>query len=493
MKRRRGVTLIELLIALALFSLVMAATVGLLSFGLKVNTMTAGEFDMQTTLRVMSQKVNETIRDAAAVFLLHRDNADNLTDEWNYVMLNSDKTQIVEYYWDSVTKTHIERPITIRIDGVVMDFGFTKATAANESNLLAFNLAVNQNGASRNITTQVLAQNSLQVMDRAYGKTANVLAYKIDVRITEVANKNADVAFVLDKSGSMGYTMDGYYYGDDYSYDPADFSRLKLMKTEAVRMITELSKRPNIYVSINPFSTSANASQPMLNAQVNNTTNTGLVNMVNALHAGGGTNTGDGIRRAFYQIKAFNELPQNLGSTNKNFMIILVDGVTTYGSVTRVSTLTSSYYYPSITQNGSVYLYTNYTYSRKKYTYYYKHADYVLGNGNISESMASDNTNYPSGRVYGDGGSLDIWGTNYVDTIGQMVRDYKKETNEAIKVYVIGFSADSSDYDSLQDIAMATTGNTKYYTAGSSAALQDIFSSIQRDISDALWQIGGPD
>ena len=52
---------------------------------------------MQSTLRVMSLKVNNTIRDAAAVFLLHRDNASNLTDEWNYVMLSDDKTQIVEY------------------------------------------------------------------------------------------------------------------------------------------------------------------------------------------------------------------------------------------------------------------------------------------------------------------------------------------------------------------------------------------------------------
>ena len=372
-----------------------------------------------------------------------------------------------------------------------MDFSFIKATPANEDNLLSFDLTVNQNGSFRNITTQVLAQNSLQVMDRAYGEVANVLAYKIDVRITQVANKNADVAFVLDRSGSMGYTLDDNY-AYDYSSNPADYSRLKLMKTEAVRLITELSKQPNIYVSINPFSTSANASQPMMNAQVNNATNTGLINTVNALTASGGTNTGDGIRRAFYQIKAFNELPQNLSSTNKNFMVILVDGVTTYGSVTRVSTITSSYYYPSITQNGKEYLYSYYTYSKRKYTYYYAHADYVLGNGNISESIASDNTSYPSGRVYGDGGSLDMWGTNYVTEIGKMIKEYKKETNEAIKVYVIGFSAVSSDYDSLQDIAMATTGDTKYYTAGSSAALQDIFSSIQRDISDALWQIGGP-
>jgi hypothetical protein len=329
-------------------------------------------------------------------------------------------------------------------------------------------------------------------MDRAYGLVANVMAYKIDIRVTQVANKNADVAFVLDRSGSMGLKLNGSDTANDSSTDPAKYSRLKLMKIEAVRMITELSKQPNIYVSINPFSTSGNASQTMMNAQVNNTTNTGLINTVNALTASGGTNTGDGIRRGFYRIKEFNERPENLSSTNKNFMVILVDGVTTYGSVTRVSRISSSYYYPSITQNGVLYLYSYSTVSKKVYTYYYRHADYVLGNGNISESTASDNTTYPSGRKYGNGNTLDIWGTGYVETIGQMVRDYKKETNEAIKVYVIGFSAVTSDYDSLQDIAMATTGDTTFYTAGSSEALAAVFTSIQRDISDALWQIGGP-
>ena len=35
MKRRRGVTLIELIISLALFTIVMVATIGLVDFGLR--------------------------------------------------------------------------------------------------------------------------------------------------------------------------------------------------------------------------------------------------------------------------------------------------------------------------------------------------------------------------------------------------------------------------------------------------------------------------
>jgi hypothetical protein len=68
----------------------------------------------------------------------------------------------------------------------------------------------------------------------------------------------------------------------------------------------------------------------------------------------------------------------------------------------------------------------------------------------------------------------------------------KNGTNEAINVFVIGFSSKQSDYGSLEDIAMATRGDKVFYTADSQEALNQIFLSIQREISDALWHIGGP-
>jgi hypothetical protein len=89
---------------------------------------------------------------------------------------------------------------------------------------------------------------------------------------------------------------------------------------------------------------------------------------------------------------------------------------------------------------------------------------------------------------------------NSIQTIGQMVTRYGTldyTSMEPIKTYVIGFSAVSSDFVSLNNIAtsLGATGpsaGTKYYTAGSSAALEDIFNKIKKEINDTLWYIGGP-
>jgi hypothetical protein len=183
-------------------------------------------------------------------------------------------------------------------------------------------------------------------------------------------------------------------------------------------------------------------------------------------------------------------------------MIILVDGVTTFASVHEVVTdHTISFgssqgdYYTDL--DGREYEFSHSTGFWIWRTYYYDYIgpvyeNYVMGEGNIDNSWASNNVLYSNGAYFGNGSSLDPYGTAYVDLVGDMVKDYKDGTNEEIKVYVIGFSAVPADYGSLEDIALATTDDTVYYEAGSSEALEEIFSAIQRDISDALWHIGGP-
>lgn len=241
----------------------------------------------------------------------------------------------------------------------------------------------------------------------------------------------------------------------------------------------------------------------MLNAKQNLETSPGLRRIIDELSAGGGTNTGDGIRRAYYRIKDFNELKNenidNTTKTNKNFMIILVDGVTTFGSSNKA--------YYNIIDNGSYvgetgkdsynreYVYLGKVGYRYRYFYYDPaKLEFVDGNNNLSSGTFPYLNNGTSsyGLATGNGNFLDPIGKEYVDYIGNKVRVYKEGTNEEIKVYVIGFSAVESDYGSLEDIALATTGDTVYYEAGTAGALETIFKAIQRDISDSLWHIGGP-
>ena len=538
MKNRKGITLVELLLAVALISLIIVPVTNFLLLGVKSHAITIDEFNIQSNTRLVSQKINSVIRDASAVFVLHREDDEMLTQEWNYIMLNEDHTKLLEYHWNDSSKTH-----------EVIE-----------------------------LVTGIYDVNALQVVDRSYLNLGNALAYRYDSRIGEASNAQAVVSMVLDRSGSMDDNMQGN------STSTTSAKRITKMKAEAVRLVEALSKNTNINISIIPFSSTANNPGDMLSANKNLSS---IKSTINALTASGGTNTGDAIRRGYYQIKNFNEKEENKNRTNKNFMIILVDGVTTFASVNKVNEIVSTpidqgnnytidgytygrhstqynsiyfYYDAGDTYNDGNYDYTKYgsktekgstsfqgnrgedlysgsaykgssydqtvrgnlrTYeydrytssgsgSNRRYTYYYKYyeyeyrrynyryngvksEDYVTGDNNINNSEAGNNVDYrPDGRYAGKGNSLDPWGTEYVNMIGDMVKEYKEGTNEAIQVYVIGFSAKTADLGSLGDIAMATRGDNVFYEAGDEKALETIFKAIQRDITDALWHIGGP-
>lgn len=495
MKGRKGFTLVELLMALALISIIITFGTSYLIFGSKGHSMTFEEFNIQSDLRIVSQKINSVVREASATFILHREDAELLTDEWNYIMLNEDKTGLFEYRWNPTTKKHDKIERAGSVDGSTLELLFDKDSNPDEDKLIQFTLTLKKGDKERVLETELESLNSLQIIDRSYSKVGNTLAYRYDTRVDNVSNAQAVVGMVLDTSGSMAKTMSNVTAYDSLP-NANNHSRIKKMKAEAVRLVEKLAEKPNIYISTVPFSSTANNPHTMLNAKTSLTT---IKDNINNLSAVGGTNTGDGIRRAYYRISDFNELEENKNRTNKNFMIILVDGVTTYASVTRVVNKTITI----TTDEGPVYNYEgdDYKFSGSYWLFgnYYNYTfngvredDYFTGDNNISNYEASNNTFYSGGRYAGKGNKLDPWGTEYVDIIGEMVKKYKEETNEAIKVYVIGFSAVQTDYGSLKDIALATRGDDTYYEAGDSAALESIFNSIQRDISDALWHIGGP-
>lgn len=495
MKNRKAVTLIELILVLAIISLVVPTATSMFLLGQKAESMSFEEFDIQSDIRVAATVLNNTIRDSGGVFILHRDNANKLSEEWNYIMLNDTKDKLVEWRWDSSTNTHKQVELLSVDDGSTLDIVYNKNSKPNEDNVLEFTLTLkNPEKGDRSINSGLESMNSLQVVDRAYGKVANTLAYRNDKKLTEVSNSQAVVSMVLDTSGSMADTLSGGKPNNNNK------SRLEIMKNEAKKLVDGFSDYPNIYVSLVPFNTTANGAREMVNVKVNIDENTNyFTNIINSLTANGGTNTGDGIRRGYYRIKEFNENGENINKTNKNFMIILVDGVTTFASATEYYShdiYFSSYQGQTTIYQGLEYNYDGSNWFETKYYYNRIATSYFTGDDNVSSNIReyrdSDIKTYPNGIIIGNGSKLDRYGTEYVDEIGELVRSYKNGTNEAINVFVIGFSSKQSDYGSLEDIAMATRGDKVFYTADSQEALNQIFLSIQREISDALWHIGGP-
>lgn len=106
----------------------------------------------------------------------------------------------------------------------------------------------------------------------------NTLAYRYDARLDEASNAQAVIAMVLDTSGSMAYNMNGN------STTNSSNKRITKMKAEAVRLVESLAKNNNIYISIVPFSSTANNPKEMLKANSNLST---IRNQINGLSADG--------------------------------------------------------------------------------------------------------------------------------------------------------------------------------------------------------------
>ncbi len=470
MKKRKGFTLVELIITISIIGLVFVLSGDFVINTFRVPDRTMREYNIQSNMRLVSTKITRIVRDASATFAVYRVNHNNLTAGWNYIIPSLDRTSVVEYIWNGTTWD--SRTVVEPLDGVTYTLAFDKLSPAYADNLLQYDIVATIEGETRTIRSEVEALNSLQVIDRGSSTyPANALAYRSDPRPTQVSDTKAAISFVLDKSGSMAWRMNGSDTANDLSTNPDYHSRMKKLRDEANRLIDNLATNPNIYAAIVPFDSNANGTYNMEPVQIGESANSILKTAINALVAGGGTNTGDGIRRGYYTVSQFKE--DNPTYEVMNFMIILVDGVTTFYSAHEVE------------HPGD------------------QLSDYTFVNGfnNIDDvELDLDGSNndfgdyFANGRYGGYGNSLDPWGTEYVELVGDMVKQYGASPSDdlsPVKVYVIGFSSVSADYGSLQNIATATGADT-YYQAGSSEALEAIFTAIQKDINDSLWHIGGP-
>lgn len=453
-----GMTLIEVIVAVALLGLVVTGAYSIINFARLYLQKSQTEYQFQFATRYTLQKTSDVIRYSTAVFTIPESSfaADNLDSGWDYIGIvdTPDGEEIVKYTYDSTTDAHFASVLVSAQPDVGYEFVFTKVNPSDEDSLLRFSIrsypagSVDAHGdavAAVTVTSEVNAQNSLQIIDLSTPPydPAVAIAFRAEERIQSVVGH---VAMVLDTSGSMEQGMDGIT-----GHTPR---RIDVLKTQATTLINNFATEDNIDIKLVPFNTSANSSDNAVYAFRNAKTNTSaLLNAVNNLSPGGGTNTGDGLRRAYWALYNHNH-EVSAGVRASNYLIVLVDGVTTFGTVN-------------------------------------SHTDraFVTGDGVVNEGYLDrspyDRTN---GQIAGNGSNLDTtWGTPYVNTIGA------NEINGFAKVYVIGFSAVTSDLNSVNNIAAACGALPEnVYTASSSTALGDVFDAVRQDIVNDLWYLQGP-
>lgn len=436
---RKGFTLIEIIIAIALLGLVVSAAGMFLGFSLKAQKLTSREAAIQAEVRKTSETLNNSIRVASVTFTVPESIfLSSKKEKWNYFGIEN-HTDIVQYIWNETTGLHDRRVLLTAGDGVLYNLYFDQSVT--NTKLIQFNLDCFFDGSSEaklKINTELEAINSVAVVDG--GSTFNpsvAIAYRTDDRplpesVTTNNTVHVAVAMVLDDSGSMDFDLNGKQPGD-WGFDRNNV-RKDIVREKAKALVDQFAGMGNVEVSIIPFANDADSHTPFYS--LDNQTNVSIVKTkLNSLDGYGGTNTGDGLRRAYHLLYDHSRDPSKPETVY--YIIALTDGNPTY-------------------------------YSWKNGAYQKDSADCydVRGTGN------SDPSDYCINYAKYIGSNL----------ISSGVID--------ISTYVIGFTNVPTEVSKANQIAASALGT--YFAATSAIELEQVFESITTTILHETWHIYGP-
>lgn len=551
MNKKKGFTLIEILMALGIFSVIAGVIFSFLSMGIKSHSMIAKEYDIQSDMRVVSQTVNNVVREATATYIKNKDDLSKLTKGWNYIIYDRENKQIVQFTSPN-SKTAHRRVVLADLKGT-NDLEYNIEFIAKSKDMLAFNLYAdisnNDNIQQRIIETELRAINTLGGIDSTevggIGKSGNTLAYSTRGMThggsTQVTNAPITaVSMVLDTSGSMKNTMGSQ-------------TRIQALKSEAKELLMNLNNiadearkvggEADIYVSLVPFSSNAIEKSIISMEKI---PSEGLNTTIDGLVASGGTNTGDGMRIGLRELESFKTGKTDEERKVNNFMIILVDGETSMSSINKfekknprpvrsdkIGTYVKYENYgglsneESINRLGQVNIkeiyyydkpndgYDSYGwYSRKNYFLFegrkYYHNEYSLKYDvepvYLMDLYGASSSEWKYSEVYydeinppfswGRGNNIDYFSTIYTDKIGAKIKEFTNKEGENIKVYVIAFTDVEKERSSCEGIGISTgaqmSGSRHYFTAGSSDELKKVFEQISGDIKKTIQvEMGG--
>ena len=490
MKNRKGVTLIELILALALIGIIITIGTNMFLIGNKSQKVTILEAEMQANTRLVSENINNIMRFATKTHTIPRSSfqysEDGVRDPiTSYIGITKEGHVVIDEPGEAGQPRKIQY-LAKKQEGIDYEIIFDIVSDADGNEMdkvLSFSIVGKRDGKIVNeIVSKVDILNSVNIDHLGTSSDPAVaLAYSmVDPGSQEWIEMSPDayIALVLDCSGSMDWDMAGK------KTSISENKRLAILKDKALKMIDRLANLDfNIYVSVVPFSYNANNPHDFKNLQVESEL-TQVKNSINGLSADGATNTGDGIRRAYYRLR---NKADNLKNTNQiddysditQHMMILVDGETNTKTEKIISkswgyVATSEYTLLDVDVSGYI--------SKGIFGYY-------GGSVGSHYSFAIDNND-----------------NDYVTYLGEkLVKDYTLEfegvKKQAINTFVIGFSNKSEDHASLEDIGNAITGKQfehsdgtmkPYILATNADELDFAFEQFEAEVENSLWVITRP-
>lgn len=484
MKNRKGVTLVELILALALISIIITIGTNIFLIGNKAQKASISEADVQANTRLVSEQINNITRFATKIHTIPRSSfqysnngvRDPIT---SYIGITKEGHVVIDEPGGPSQPRKIQY-LAKKQEGIEYEIVFDKVLDAdgNETDkLLSFSIVAKRDGKIVNeIVSKVDVLNSINIEHLGTpGDPAVAIAYSmVEPGSQEWIEMSPDayITLVLDRSGSMDWDMDGI------STSINNNKRIGILKEKALKMIDRLAALDfDIYVSVVPFSNNANDPYDYKNLQ--DATQLGQVKtIINNLNANGSTNTGDGIRRAYYQLKNKADSLISSGQIDDysditQHMMVLVDGATNLETKTVTSTI-----FGFIT--GS---------------------QLTLSNGNVSGSnplFGSVGSHYSFGVSTNNNTYITYFGNNRVKNYTFELEGVQKQ---AINTFVIGFSNDEDDHVSLVDIGNAINGKQfehsdgtmkPYILATEADELDFAFEQFEAEVENSLWVITRP-
>ena len=477
MKRRRGFTLVELIITIVVVGIILLTLTGFLTNGLSYHAYNSREFSVQTDVKYVATHVGQQIKNATVTFIVTADDysgrAEGLTPGWNYIGQNEAGTQLVEFIYNKNTGKHDKRVLTQGAPGMKYEVIFDKDNETDDK-LVAFDVTgwLEQRTSSAggdhrySLNSRVSADRSNMVFSRATPtKPGIALAHRSD---PIPKGLQINLTMVLDNSGSMAWDM----YGNDGR--GAGTRRIEILKEETHKLIDDFASIGFVNIVLSPFGSEArHTSRRLYNIVSDRET---IDNAIDAMNADRGTNVGDGMRTGFH--KMFDSSGRDPLLEQKDYAIILTDGAANGYTI-------KSEYAPTKGQGKGSGPGHGHGGGGGQYQDPYKGRDYPEDAYPIGPTL-------PQGAQTG-GGYNDEPDPTRAKTYIRLV--YNHFGDRLDKVFVIGFSALRNDKIMGNTIGTLTGGGnpaSNYYDASSSDELRAIYKSIRDEITRELWYVMGP-
>ncbi|MGP1598983.1 prepilin-type N-terminal cleavage/methylation domain-containing protein [Peptoanaerobacter stomatis] len=501
MVKKKGFTLIEIVVVLAIMGIGFLVVNNVFSLVINTNKIANNEFDLQSNMRIVSENLNQKIRFSPAVFTLKKETFEKPKKSgWRYFGIEDVKDssgnitgkQVVEYipviekedkidgetvitYKSTGTSADHNRKVLINnINDVDINLYFDKNMSDKNSKLLDFVIeGVTKDSLRRKMTisTKLQALNAMVVEHE--GNPAVAIAYRDEVpgkRVKGTQEAYAIITLTLDISGSMSYNLNGH------RPTPTNPSRIKILNEKTNKLIADLkSAGDKIYIRIIPYDTRVDGYDKSL-PEFQNIKGVNFRN----LSAGGGTNTGEALLKAYEMLS--NKSPNiPTGSKVNYYNILLTDGepqtYTYYKSKKlKIAFKPSDEMKKDLVEGAGTFHY-----------YFYRDTWNLRNTWDLDNKRRTDSGNVNRSMKY----------------VKRIAKDYISKSPLEIKSYIIGFGAGNDKlskeiasycvgHDSMVNAPVNKDGKSAYYSAKSSEQLDIVYSELTEIIKGDMWHVMGP-